>query len=117
MILAAGLSPAWQQIIRLDSLFPGKVNRAREVRKPEMAFRAEFLLRRNFPSQDEGAAALVELVDGLCRRLNIPEKLSSLGVRHEQLPEIVRGSRGNSMDGNPREMKDEELFRLLEDML
>lgn len=31
MILAAGLSPAWQQIVVLDSLAVGEVNRAREV--------------------------------------------------------------------------------------
>lgn len=31
MILAAGLSPAWQQIVQLDRLDVGEVNRAREV--------------------------------------------------------------------------------------
>lgn len=31
MILAAGLSPAWQQILRFDTLRMGEVNRAREV--------------------------------------------------------------------------------------
>ena len=31
MILAAGLSPAWQQIVVLDDLKTGEVNRAREV--------------------------------------------------------------------------------------
>lgn len=31
MILAAGLSPAWQQIVCLPELRPGEVNRAREV--------------------------------------------------------------------------------------
>ena len=31
MILAGGLTPAWQQIVVLDRLAPGEVNRAREV--------------------------------------------------------------------------------------
>ena len=31
MILAAGLTPAWQQIVVLDSLRTGQVNRAKEV--------------------------------------------------------------------------------------
>jgi tagatose 6-phosphate kinase len=31
VILAAGLSPAWQQILRFDALHRGEVNRAREV--------------------------------------------------------------------------------------
>lgn len=32
MILAAGLTPAWQQVMRFDRFLPGEVNRAREVR-------------------------------------------------------------------------------------
>jgi tagatose 6-phosphate kinase len=32
LILAAGLSPAWQQILRFDAFRPGEVNRARDVR-------------------------------------------------------------------------------------
>ena len=31
MILAAGLTPAWQQIVLLDAFHPGEVNCAREV--------------------------------------------------------------------------------------
>ena len=31
MILTAGLTPAWQQVLVLDELLPGEVNRAREV--------------------------------------------------------------------------------------
>lgn len=31
MILSAGLTPAWQQVLRFDSFTPGAVNRAREV--------------------------------------------------------------------------------------
>jgi len=31
VILAAGLTPAWQQIVLLDAFHPGEVNRAREV--------------------------------------------------------------------------------------
>lgn len=31
MILAAGLTPAWQQILLFDALLPGEVNRAREA--------------------------------------------------------------------------------------
>ena len=31
MIVAAGLTPAWQQLMAFDALEPGAVNRAREV--------------------------------------------------------------------------------------
>lgn len=31
MIVAAGLTPAWQQIMRFEQFLPGEVNRAAEV--------------------------------------------------------------------------------------
>lgn len=65
-----------------------------------------------------------ELVDGfiehieyLCRSVGVPRRLSELGVQREQIAKIVQGSRGNSMDGNPRDVSDVELQQLLEEML
>jgi alcohol dehydrogenase class IV len=49
--------------------------------------------------------------------LAIPRRLGELGVRREQVPALVRASRGNSLSGNPRELSDEELHQLLEEML
>ena len=34
----------------------------------------------------------------------------------DQIPEIVKSSRGSSMSGNPRELSDEELTRILEEI-
>lgn len=59
----------------------------------------------------------IELIDDLLAELRIPRRLSEIGVKGEQIPAIVRDSRGNSMSGNPRELSDEELTRILEDML
>ncbi len=56
-------------------------------------------------------------VDTLLIELNIPRRLSEIGVKREQIPAIVRDSRGNSMSGNPRDLSDEELTRILEEML
>ncbi len=53
----------------------------------------------------------------LNQRLGIPKRLSAVGVTRDQLPALVKGSRGNSMDGNPRDVSDEELRALLELML
>ena len=50
-------------------------------------------------------------------RFGIPKRLSALGVSREQLPVLVKGSRGNSMDGNPRDVSDEVLLALLEQIL
>ena len=59
----------------------------------------------------------VEFISDLCARVNIPKRLSEIGVDVAQLPAIVQSSRGNSMRGNPRELSDDELHSLLEGML
>ena len=65
----------------------------------------------------DSADAFVEHIDRLCTDLNVPAKLSQVGVRSEQLDDLVRGSRGNSMNGNPRQLDDAELRRILEERL
>jgi len=49
--------------------------------------------------------------------LNVPAKLSEVGVEPRQLDDLVQGSRGNSMNGNPRQLSDSELRKILEDRL
>jgi alcohol dehydrogenase class IV len=63
------------------------------------------------------ADALLVRIDEISSKISIHKKLSDLGVRRDQLPELVRDSRGNSMDGNPRTLSDVELTGLLEEML
>jgi alcohol dehydrogenase class IV len=63
------------------------------------------------------SAAGIEKIESLLTELKIPRRLSEIGVTPEQIPAIVRDSRGNSMSGNPRELSDEELTRILEEML
>ena len=63
------------------------------------------------------ADEFIERIEGLCQSVNIPSKLSDLGVTKSQLPEIVKSSRGNSMSGNPRELTDTELQGIMEGML
>ena len=63
------------------------------------------------------ADRFVARIEALCERVGVPRKLSALGVRREQLDAIVPSSRGNSMNGNPRDVADEELRTLLEAMV
>jgi len=63
------------------------------------------------------ALALIERIEALAQEIKIPQRLSQLGVRAEQIPAITKGSRGNSMDGNPRPVDDEELTGILERLL
>lgn len=98
-------------------MLPAAMRVNRPVRQAEFAALAPGLTGREWPSESAAADAAVEAVDSLCRRLQVPQRLSGLGVRREQVPDLVRGSRGNSMNGNPREVSDDELACLLEDML
>jgi alcohol dehydrogenase class IV len=62
----------------------------------------------------EAADFFLDQIDTLCTRLKIPRHLQELGVRHDQLPAIVRDSQGSSMSGNPRAIADNELIEILE---
>ncbi len=72
------------------------------------------------PSSDEKCSddlALIhfqDVVQSLNQRFRIPQRLSELGVSREQLPALAKGSRGNSMDGNPCDVSDDALLAILE---
>jgi alcohol dehydrogenase class IV len=65
----------------------------------------------------EAADALLATIEAISTRIGIPRRLSEVGVRADQIPVLVRDSRGNSMDGNPRAISDMELTQLLEERL
>jgi alcohol dehydrogenase class IV len=72
---------------------------------------------RAWPSQDEAVDAVIARIEEIGTRIGIPTRLSQVGVDTDQLPAIVAGSRGNSMNGNPRELSDDELHDILTAML
>lgn len=93
-----------------------RVNRG--VRRDELARLAHLLFdQRPFRSPDDAVDALIEAIAALCDRVGVPRRLSQIGVRAEQIPAIVRDSRGSSMSGNPRELSDAELTQILEGLL
>jgi alcohol dehydrogenase class IV len=59
----------------------------------------------------------IDEIEILRDRVRVPRRLSALGVAAGQIPAIVKSSRGSSMSGNPRELTDEELTEILEDLL
>ncbi len=62
------------------------------------------------------ANAFVDRIESLCALLEIPSRLRDLGVRQDQLADLVPGSRGNSMSGNPRELSDHKLGQIINDL-
>lgn len=89
-----------------------------EVRQAEMARMAHLLFNkpRTIPPA-EAVDALVAEVERLCDRVGVPRRLSQVGVSAEQIPAIVKNSRGSSMSKNPRDVSDAELTRILTEML
>jgi alcohol dehydrogenase class IV len=63
------------------------------------------------------ANAFINGIERICIDIGIPAHLSEIGVRPDQIPALVRQSRGNSLSGNPRDISDDELTSLLTDML
>ena len=92
-----------------------RVNRS--VREQEMTHLAHMLLGTPLDKPISAVDALIEHIIGLCDQVDIPRRLSILGVRPDQIPQIVKSSRGSSMSGNPCELNDEELTGILKEIL
>jgi alcohol dehydrogenase len=93
--------------------------REREPRNPALIKYAEAgRILTGGPDQDDAAAirALLDLLDDWTDRLAMP-RLSFYGVSEADIPRIVAGSRGNSMQTNPIRLQDLELSALLADRL
>lgn len=65
----------------------------------------------------EAAEAFARDIVQLAQRVGTPSRLGQVGVKADQVPAIVRDSRGSSMSGNPRDLSDEELAGILEEIL
>lgn len=98
-------------------MLPAALEANRVARPREAAEIGRVLSGKAMPSDDEAARAAAPAARALGRRIGIPQRLHDLGVKREQLPELVRGSRGNSMSANPRTIEDAELLAILEGML
>ncbi len=89
-----------------------------EISASDFAELVNYVYKDQAPQDGKVAASFfAEKLDELCETIGIPRKLSDVGVSREQLPLIVRDSRGTSMQGNPRELSDEELLEILEALL
>lgn len=63
------------------------------------------------------AESVMKTVERLLDELGIPRRLNDLGVTQEQIPALVKGSQGNSRQGNPIPLDDELVRKELEMLL
>lgn len=66
-----------------------------------------------FANEEDAVETLLYEICMLCNTLKIPRRLSEVGIRKEQLPQITTDSRGHSMSGNPRTLSEEEILDFL----
>jgi alcohol dehydrogenase class IV len=119
--LAHGVAPALGIHCRLPHglacalMLPVALRINSEVCADELAGLCRTLFGRSpGTSRRDAVEVLIREIENLCHRIGIPRRLSQLGVRREQIPALVKSSRGSSMSGNPRELSDEELTTILE---
>lgn len=95
-------------------MLPSAMRFNRDVRLPELATIGRIMSGREISSDEAAADAAIEGIERLSRDVGIPQSLGALGVSRDQIPAIVTGSHGNSLNGNPRDVSDDDLTRLLE---
>ena len=89
-----------------------------EVRREDLARLSRVLFDLDRSTEPEQAVErLIDEIEKLCETVGVPRRLSDLGIAGEKIPAIVASSRGSSMSGNPRELSDEELTQILEEIL
>lgn len=98
-------------------MLPAALEANRSQCEASFARLARYALNLNEPSDAAAAQLLLDQIQILGKQLNVPTRLSELGIRREQLPALVQGSHGNSLNGNPRPIDDAELTAILERML
>ncbi len=98
-------------------MLPTALQVNRSVASERLAELARAACLTDSSSHAAAAEALIDRVKAICERIGIPRRLSELGVRADQIPALVRDSRGNSMSGNPRNLSDDELEHILEAQL
>ncbi|MCI0516037.1 iron-containing alcohol dehydrogenase, partial [candidate division KSB1 bacterium] len=77
----------------------------------------EILTEKTFSSPEEAAKAGIEFIYQLRKDLKIPESLGALGITSSDVPLLAKNSGGSSMNGNPRQFREEELMQLLNNLI
>lgn len=95
-------------------LLPIALQLNRDVAGKDLARLARSVLSLPPGSDAEAVDLLMGRLAEIAAAVGIPSRLSELGVRAEQIPLLVAGSRGNSRDANPGPVIDEDLQAALE---
>ncbi len=89
----------------------------RAVSEKDLANLARAISPETLGNDATAADWFIHHIDELAAAIKIPTRLGELGVKPDQLPALVAGSHGNSLDGNPRDVSDAALIELLRSTL
>ena len=98
-------------------MLPHAMKANRDVALADLATLGRMFDRKHQLDDDVAADTAIARIENLGQLVGIPPKLSKLGMTVDQIPAIVQSSRGNSMNGNPRDVSDDELTVMLEGLL
>ncbi len=98
-------------------MLPAALRVNKDVKRTEIARLWSLVDRQSRLTEADAAERFIQHIEAIARNIGIPTRLAALGVERSAIPALVKSSRGNSMDGNPRGVSDEELTTLLEQML
>jgi alcohol dehydrogenase class IV len=121
--MAHGVAPALGTHCRVPHgaacavMLPAAIRANLEVCQRDFAHLGARLCYRHPKTMAAAAEAFLAEIERLCDRVGVPRRLGQLGVTREQIPAIVKDSRGASMSGNPRDLSDAELAAILEGLL
>jgi alcohol dehydrogenase class IV len=97
-------------------MLPTALRVNREVREVELAELSAMVLDRIEDEPESAVGTFIESVEAICREIGIPARLRDIGVNREQILDLVVSSHGNSLSGNPRDLSDDELREMLENL-
>lgn len=98
-------------------MLPTAMRTNADVCQDRMPALAKALTGKTIEDPREAGQVCVEAIEHLADEIGIPRRLSEIGVTEDQIPALVLSSRGNSMNGNPKELSDQELQTVLEELL
>ena len=98
-------------------MLPTALRVNKDVRRAKMARLWRLVDPQSQLGEVEASEQFIQHIEGMARNIGIPPRLSAIGVDAVAIPALVKSSRGNSMDGNPRDVSDEELTKLLDELL
>ena len=98
-------------------MLPAAIRANMAAKEADFARLSHLLFSRNPKYPADAADAFLQEIEKLCDRVGVPRRLAQVGVGREQIPLLVKSSRGTSMSANPRELADAELTAILEGLL